>query len=478
MRDSACTRHVSRLRFSVLQTVGSLLTAATLVSGCARESSAPPPASAPQAAAEVTPTKASAPEAPAKATEQLAAAAPADGVIIGESAADATRALARDKMTPAGQSLAGVRDRLDQSIWAREVAAQEHEQTFVVLWDKVRAADNKLKALAEVAADVLVVGQPTQVRELDWGIRHTKLGAEGSDGQTAREIPRAEWAAAIEALHNDGWKLEEIEFHHSKFDPAADGKPAHSIMASVFFLVNEPRETRMIVRGDLAIEWTGKRDQAGNPIPARLDTANFQVFERSGPPPFKRWASWPFVTDPTGKSAPSTPHPILVYDLDGDGLSEVTIGGFNQVFKNQGKGTFSEPQQLCAQPPKHVNTGIFADFNGDGLVDYLAGQKRGYLQLYLGHDKGQFDAAGREIRATGSELLLPTSLTAGDIDGDGDLDVWVGQYKPPYVDGAMPTPYYDANDGFPSYLLINDGAGNFTDGTAAAGLDKKRLRRT
>ncbi len=398
--------------------------------------------------------------------------------MIGESAADVAATLTHPKMSSAGQSLANVRDRLDQSIWANEVAAQEHEQTFVVLWDKVRAADDKLKALAEVAADVLVVGQPTQVRELDWGIRHTKLGAEGSDGQKAREIPRAEWAAAIEALRNDGWRLEEIEFHHSKFDPAVDGKPARSIMASVFHLVNDPRETRMAVRGDLAIEWTGQRDQSNNPIPARLDASNFQVFERSGPPPFKSWAKWSFVADPTGKSAPSTPHPILVYDLDGDGLSEVAIGGFNQVFKNQGKGNFGEPQQLCANPPKHVNTGVFADFNGDGVVDFLAAQKRGYLQLYLGHDQGQFDAVGREIRASESELLLPTSLTAGDIDGDGDLDVWVGQYKPPYVDGAMPTPYYDANDGFPSYLLINDGEGNFTDGTAAAGLDKKRLRRT
>src|SRR5437867_3055755 len=29
----------------------------------------------------------------------------------------------------------------------------------------------------------------------------------------------------------------------------------------------------------------------------------------------------------------------------------------------------------------------------------------------------------------------------------------------------MPTPYYDANDGFPSFLLINDGHGNFHDVT-------------
>ncbi len=398
--------------------------------------------------------------------------------MVGDSAVDAASTLARTKMTPAGQSLARVRDRLDQSIWATEVAAQEHEQTFVVLWDNVRAANDKLAALAEVASDVLVVGQPIQTRELDWGIRHTKLGPQGSDGQAARQIPRAEWAAAIEGLRKAGWKLEELEFHHSKFDPAADGKPARSIMASVFHLVNDSTQTRMIVRGDLAIEWTGQRDKANNPIPAKLDASNFQMFERSGKPPFSQLVSWPFVIDPSGKTAPSTTHPIQVFDFDGDGLVDISVAGFNRLYKNLGGGKFSEPEVLCADQPRHVNGGVLADFNGDKRTDFLAGPKNGYMRLYLGDEQGKFSSAGREIQATGTKLLSPTSVTAGDIDGDGDLDVWVGQYKPPYLDGAMPTPYYDANDGFPSFLLVNNGLGEFTDGTAAAGLDKKRLRRT
>jgi hypothetical protein len=42
----------------------------------------------------------------------------------------------------------------------------------------------------------------------------------------------------------------------------------------------------------------------------------------------------------------------------------------------------------------------------------------------------------------------------------------------------MPTPYYDANDGFPAFLLLNDGHGNFRDATADSGLARKRFRRT
>ena len=52
-------------------------------------------------------------------------------------------------------------------------------------------------------------------------------------------------------------------------------------------------------------------------------------------------------------------------------------------------------------------------------------------------------------------------MTAGDIDNDGDVDLWIGQYKISYVGGQMPTPYFDANDGFPAFLLVNDGSGKF-----------------
>ena len=53
----------------------------------------------------------------------------------------------------------------------------------------------------------------------------------------------------------------------------------------------------------------------------------------------------------------------------------------------------------------------------------------------------------------------------------------VAQYLPPYAHGQMPTPYYDANDGPPLYLLRNRGDGHFDDVTAGSGLEAKRGRR-
>ena len=64
-------------------------------------------------------------------------------------------------------------------------------------------------------------------------------------------------------------------------------------------------------------------------------------------------------------------------------------------------------------------------------------------------------------------------LTCGDIDHDADLDVFIGQYRTPDLGQILRPYYYDANDSFPSYLLLNDGHGNFTNVTQAAGLGPK-----
>src|SRR5262249_30652218 len=128
-----------------------------------------------------------------------------------------------------------------------------------------------------------------------------------------------------------------------------------------------------------------------------------------------------------------------------------------------------------------TDAGVVADFNGDGKLDFLTVAKQGAftnkLVLYPGNGKVPFTT--EPIVAWDKEpIISPSVLTAGHIDHSGDLDVWIGQYKPPYKGGQLPTPYYDANDGYPAALLLNDGHGRFEQATYARGLGGKRLRRT
>lgn len=75
------------------------------------------------------------------------------------------------------------------------------------------------------------------------------------------------------------------------------------------------------------------------------------------------------------------------------------------------------------------------------------------------------------------DLKYPMVLSCGDADRDGDLDIFIGQYKGPYENGTLPTPFYDANDGHPFYLLRNEGSFRFADVTADSGLAARRRRR-
>jgi hypothetical protein len=120
---------------------------------------------------------------------------------------------------------------------------------------------------------------------------------------------------------------------------------------------------------------------------------------------------------------------------------------------------------------------MIADFDTDGGADFLCLKLDG-LFLLTGDEKGSFAGPGRLVWTAPPELRLPMALTCGDIDGDGDLDLFLGQYKQPYESGSMPTPYHDANDGSPCYLLLNDGKGVFVDVTKGSGLEPKRHRRT
>ena len=161
--------------------------------------------------------------------------------------------------------------------------------------------------------------------------------------------------------------------------------------------------------------------------------------------------------------------PLAVADVNGDGLDDVFVGGAagvpGKVFIQQKDGSFVESTQ--GQPwvtdKKYEDWGArFFDANGDGLPDlyvascgYALAPTSELLQdrIYINQGGGRF---AKDPRALPEMHTCTAAVAAGDFNGDGKVDLFVGGRLSPR---NYPNPTR-------SYLLRNDG-GHFTDVTEA-----------
>ena len=363
-------------------------------------------------------------------------------------------------------ALINERERLDETVWQDEVQAQRYEDYFVQLWDDLRAATDKMDVLANASFERLEWGQPKETNRADWQILVTDC-----DG-AKQTMDNAEFAEQVRSLARAGFRIVQTEWHHSRFETGEPGE-ARSTVSIRIDAINESSQTRYAITGDLLVQWDRQSTPESTPRPHSIDARGLRITQRQGPVGFETVRTIDHREIGVPLSVPS----IIVYDLDGDGLSELLIPSANLLYRNRGGWQFDRLPLLSFPSNEEITASLAADFNGDGRVDLLCASA-GFPILYLADEQGGFTTRGISVDAVGEELVLPSVLTAGDVDADGDLDVWLAQYKPAYHFGQMPTPYYDANDGFPSCLLLNDGTGRFLEATESHGLAAKRHRRT
>ena len=166
---------------------------------------------------------------------------------------------------------------------------------------------------------------------------------------------------------------------------------------------------------------------------------------------------------------------VAVLDYDGDGFEDLFVadGVRSILYRNDGHGRFTDVTEKAglASPDGRgiAATGVAAgDVDGDGFPDLFVTDAFGPARLFRNRGDGTFE----EITARSGISVIGNARSAAfaDVDGDGDLDLFVcvaGDYY-----GQMPDPPFDAKDGRPNRLYLNDGHGHFTDATAAWGLAK------
>lgn len=352
----------------------------------------------------------------------------------------------------------------DKTFWAKEIVAQKFDSAIVSFWDKLRAAADPMQVLEELEADTWQVGSQSERVELANDVQQTTF-------QGSEELTKDRFRELVARYRDSGFEITGSEFRQTHFEMTDRGEASSTVRVR---LLAKAAGKRFMLQAIATIRWS--EAEAPVPRPASVAFSDIEILDRSAAPVLSKAMSIPYphgVRQTYGY--PHTIRPILIVDLNGDRLPEIVLPAANEVWWNAGKWRFAK-RDLVKHPVAGITATIACDLDGDRHIDLLAAN-RGAMLWYRGDSTGTFNAQPAVFRFREFDLRSATAMTAGDVDADGDLDIFVGQSKETHLLGDFPAPYFDAVDGYGSVLLQNDGSGRYTNATANAGLADLSRRR-
>jgi hypothetical protein len=140
---------------------------------------------------------------------------------------------------------------------------------------------------------------------------------------------------------------------------------------------------------------------------------------------------------------------VVAADYDNDGYTDLFSWSALKLYHNDAGRTFSNAP-LPELPPCVSRGACWADLNGDGVVDLFVGGYEDWNKNITYPSLILMNEGGRSFRLAGTDdVYRARGVTACDFDEDGDLDVYVSDYRLQ-----------------PNRLWLNDGRGRLTDRAA------------
>ena len=160
-------------------------------------------------------------------------------------------------------------------------------------------------------------------------------------------------------------------------------------------------------------------------------------------------------------------HEVEIGDIDNDGDLDLFFANANgydkgdapaqsRLYLNNGKGVFAdETAERLGLGPAYVRDGDLVDVDGDGWRDLVLAGAFGDPPRLLRNQGGGFFKDESAARLPAYDGWWGASVACGDVDGDGDFDL--------YYTNAGTSMF--AVPGGQDKLYVNDGKGVFTDVT-------------